>query len=190
LDFGRVDLGDFEILDFSITNTGYGLLSGTISESCEHFAVVGQASYSLTNNQSHSVSIIFYPGSEGPDECTINTGSVLCSDVYCVGDGGGVTGIEIEDPGLLTLRQNYPNPFNPATTIAFWLPEKVEVVLAVFDVDGSLVKTLVAGLLNTGIKEYVWDGTDSRGNAVSSGVYFYQLRAGGEELTKKLVILK
>jgi flagellar hook assembly protein FlgD len=93
-------------------------------------------------------------------------------------------------PGKLALYQNYPNPFNPTTTIAFWLPEKSSVTLAVYDVDGRLVNTLVDEELDKGMKQFPWNGTDSRGSTVSSGVYFYKLQAGSKELTRKMVLLK
>jgi hypothetical protein len=90
----------------------------------------------------------------------------------------------------LKLLQNYPNPFNPATTISFTLPEKVNVNLSIFDLQGKLVKTLISETLPEGDGECMWDGTDLRGNSVSSGIYFYRLKAGKKVLTKKMVLLK
>lgn len=88
------------------------------------------------------------------------------------------------------LHQNHPNPFNPTTTISFALPEKKHANLSVFSVNGKLVKTLVNDVVEEGIKEVTWDGTDARGNSVSSGVYFYRLKAGKKVLTRKMVVLK
>ncbi|MCK5547382.1 MAG: T9SS type A sorting domain-containing protein, partial [Thermoplasmata archaeon] len=84
---------------------------------------------------------------------------------------------------------NYPNPFNPATTISFTVPEKAHATLSIFNIEGKLVKTLVNNTLEEGYKQTTWDGTDSHGNAVSSGVYFYRLRAGGKALTRKMVVI-
>jgi flagellar hook assembly protein FlgD len=110
--------------------------------------------------------------------------------VYCDGAGSSVIGVPDEVPRTVALHQKYPNPFNPTTTIAFSLPEKVTVKLSIYDVDGRLVTTLVDGVLDRGRKEYVWEGTNSGGNQVSSGIYFYRLRAGTTLLTKKMVLLK
>ena len=90
----------------------------------------------------------------------------------------------------MSLSQNQPNPFNPATTISFVLPEQMRVIMAVFDIDGKLVKTLVDKPLSSGPNKVTWDGTNDRGNSVSSGVYFYRLQAGKRVLTKKMVLLK
>jgi hypothetical protein len=90
----------------------------------------------------------------------------------------------------LALHQNHPNPFNPSTTIAFTLPEKVHTKLTIYNIAGKLVKTLTNRPLDAGLHETVWDGTDGRGSSVSSGVYFYRLKAGDKMLTRKMVLLK
>lgn len=90
----------------------------------------------------------------------------------------------------LTLDQNHPNPFNPSTTISFVLPRKAHTNLSVFGVDGKLVKCLVNYVTDDGYGEVTWDGKDACGNPVSSGVYFYRLKAGKKVLTKKMVLLK
>jgi hypothetical protein len=98
--------------------------------------------------------------------------------------------VSFEQALALELRQNYPNPFNPATTISFTLPERARVMIAIYDADGTLVRTLLDDTFDRGVRETVWDGKDSRGRAVSSGVYFCRLKAGGQTLTKKTVLLK
>jgi len=90
----------------------------------------------------------------------------------------------------LYLMQNHPNPFNPTTTISFSLPERNKATLSVFNLEGKLVKTLVNGVLEAGQNQIAWDGTNSSGNQVASGVYFYSLKAGNSTLTKKMVLLK
>ncbi len=91
---------------------------------------------------------------------------------------------------VLELYQNSPNPFNPRTTISFTLPERARVTLAIYDVKGSLVRTLVDDTIGEWYQERVWDGRDASGNRVSSGVYFYRLTAGDKTLTKRMVLLK
>jgi hypothetical protein len=88
------------------------------------------------------------------------------------------------------LSQNYPNPFNPQTTIAFSLKERGRVSLAIFNVAGERVRTLAEESLAAGPHTKVWDGRDNHGQPVSSGVYFYRLRAAGYEQTRKMVLLK
>jgi len=93
----------------------------------------------------------------------------------------------------LALHQNHPNPFNPQTTIRYDIPSgrgAVDVQLLILDVAGRVVSTLVNESQPAGSHSVVWNGMDERGGRVSSGVYFYVLDAGGERITKKLVLLK
>jgi PKD repeat protein len=84
-----------------------------------------------------------------------------------------------------SLEQNYPNPFNPRTTIAFSLTEESAVTLDVFDAAGRLVATLLDE--SKGVGRHNVDFDASR---LSSGVYFYRLRAGDFVMQKKMVLLK
>lgn len=96
-------------------------------------------------------------------------------------------------PGTATefaLAQNYPNPFNPTTNIRFSLPSDQRVTLQVFDITGSLVKTILDETLRSGNAEATWDGTNSSGAKVASGMYLYRLRAGNVVMTKKMVMMK
>jgi hypothetical protein len=90
----------------------------------------------------------------------------------------------------LALHQNTPNPFNPTTRIAFTLPHRDQVVLAIYDVHGKLVKTLMDEEVGEGKHELVWDGTDVNGSTVSSGMYFYRLHTGKNTMTRKMLMLK
>jgi hypothetical protein len=95
-----------------------------------------------------------------------------------------------EVPASTYLAQNHPNPFNPVTTIGIGLSEPSNVVLQIYDVSGRLVRTLVDELLGAGPHEKVWDGRDSAGTSVASGVYFYRLTIGDKTLSKKMLLLK
>jgi hypothetical protein len=88
------------------------------------------------------------------------------------------------------LGQNYPNPFNPTTTIPFFLPADSDVRLSVFDSQGKVVRVLVSNPMPAGSKEVIWDGRDTNGTQVSSGLYFCQLKASGTVETRKLLLLK
>jgi len=89
------------------------------------------------------------------------------------------------------LGQNYPNPFNPSTTITFQLRGGGHVHLAIYDVAGRRIRTLVSGVRNAGAAHRAeWDGRDDDGRAVSSGVYFCRLTTQGFIETRKLMLLK
>jgi hypothetical protein len=91
------------------------------------------------------------------------------------------------------LFQNYPNPFNPATKIQFKLPEKptpIHTSLKIYNILGQVVKTLVDEPKEGGYHQLIWDGTDSEGSEVSSGIYFYTVEAGDHRETKKMTLMK
>lgn len=88
------------------------------------------------------------------------------------------------------LHQNHPNPFNPTTEITFSLNREGPVVLTIHDAAGKRVRTLVNHRMSPGHHSETWDGRDSMGNTVATGVYFYWLRAGSQVLTRKAVLLK
>ncbi len=95
-------------------------------------------------------------------------------------------------PKAFALSQNYPNPFNPSTTIAYDVPagDNVQVQLNVYNMRGQLVKTLVNDSKGEGSYQVQWDGSDNYGRRVSSGVFFYRIKAGEFSKTRKMVILK
>jgi hypothetical protein len=80
-------------------------------------------------------------------------------------------------PETIALAQNYPNPFNPETNIRYALPHDGKVTLAVFDLTGRQVALLESGMQTAGEYTVRWNGRDSAGNRVTSGVYFYRLEA-------------
>jgi flagellar hook assembly protein FlgD len=93
-------------------------------------------------------------------------------------------------PKDFELHQNYPNPFNNETIIKFNLRKPAEVSLTIYNILGQKVRTLVEGRSNAGSQTLSWDGKDDKGNDLSSGIYFYRLKAGELTETKRLVLLK
>lgn len=93
-------------------------------------------------------------------------------------------------PSRIELNQNYPNPFNPTTTITYELEAQQSVVLKIFDSQGELVNTLVSGIRDAGKHDAVWDGRNSSGTRVPTGVYFYELVNQQGSTAKKMLLLK
>lgn len=102
---------------------------------------------------------------------------------YTSGDGS-------PPPSVLTLDQNIPNPCNPGTVIRFHLPTAARVDLRIHDLRGWLVRTIAAGMIGSGTHEYRWDGRDNDGALVASGTYFYRLRAGDDDLTRSMTLVR
>jgi hypothetical protein len=93
-------------------------------------------------------------------------------------------------PSALRLLQNYPNPFNPCTRIGFDLPRPAHVCLAVYNVKGELVATLVDQLMPAGRNEVDWSAKSNRGDPLASGIYFCRLETCDFVQTKKMVLLR
>ena len=90
--------------------------------------------------------------------------------------------------GRLRLHQNYPNPFGTGTSIVFELPRSGHLDLSIYTVEGRLVKVLTDGVVARGIHRTDWDGTDSRGERVASGVYYLKAESGVGGGSRKLVV--
>ena len=94
-------------------------------------------------------------------------------------------------PRQYALFANFPNPFNPSTSIEYALPGATEVELAIYDILGQQVQTLVAHeLQGAGYYRLTWDGRDHSGHTVSSGMYFYRLATPAFTQTRKMILLK
>ncbi|UCD37518.1 MAG: T9SS type A sorting domain-containing protein [Fidelibacterota bacterium] len=89
-----------------------------------------------------------------------------------------------------SLSQNYPNPFNPTTTLSFDLSVGGYVELAVYDLIGRKLATLVSKEMPAGNFVATWDGIDASGTPVASGVYIAQLQINGVKLTRQMTLLK
>ena len=103
-------------------------------------------------------------------------------------------GIEDENsevtPLTFDLKQNYPNPFNPSTVISYEIPQNEIVTLELYNALGEKVRTLVNELQIPGKYEITWDGKNSFGNQLSSGVYLYRLTAGSNTKVMKMMLLR
>jgi hypothetical protein len=94
-------------------------------------------------------------------------------------------------PREFVLGPNYPNPFNPSTVIPVDIPLKTEAELVIYNILGKKVKTLYSGFLEPGRHGFQWDGRDTAGNKVASGIYLYRFTTRtGISLTKKMILLK
>ena len=107
--------------------------------------------------------------------------------VVSVGEHGEVNQLL---PAAYSLNQNYPNPFNPETRISYSIPEPGFVKLSIYDINGTLIKVLQEGNKSAGKYEAIWDGKNSFGSKVGSGVYFYRLQANSFVQVKKMILLK
>jgi hypothetical protein len=113
-----------------------------------------------------------------------NNMTSFSSDFLSIADKSGV-------PNTFVLDQNYPNPFNPTTLISFDLPQfQNDVKLTVYNLLGHRVAELYNGSANPGRFQVEWNGLDSYGQTVASGMYFYELKTGDFTARKKMILLR
>jgi hypothetical protein len=121
-----------------------------------------------------------------------NAGSYfLLDDVNLTGEAAtGIRTVDSNIPKEFQVYQNYPNPFNPSTTIRYSIPKASDVTLSIYDINGRLINTLVNQQQNSGTHEVTWNGKNSEGVSVVSGVYLYKVKAGAFTKLSKMILLK
>jgi hypothetical protein len=103
----------------------------------------------------------------------------------------GSFAVEEGEPGLRNLLSaNHPNPFNPSTTIEYSIADDSPVSMAIYNINGQLIRTLVREFQRNGTYSVIWDGKNSDGRSVESGVYFCRIVAGSFKQSKKLILLR
>jgi hypothetical protein len=121
----------------------------------------------------------------------IRVASAMATDAYHHTNPVGLALASVAaKPKVFALRQNYPNPFNPATTIEYALPEAASVRLDVFNTLGQVVSTLIDEKQAAGRYSVRWDGLNSNGEAMGSGVYVYRIVAGDFQAIKRMLLIK
>jgi hypothetical protein len=126
------------------------------------------------------------------EQLTILVGESLLED-GTIGALGGPLAAAVAEVEMVyenSLGWNHPNPFNPGTTIEYSIAKDSHVRLAIYNVKGQLVRTLVDDDLPRGSHSVLWDATNNAGSPVVSGVYWYKLETPYFSDTKKLTILR
>jgi hypothetical protein len=200
-DFGSHIGGDFEPIEFTITNDGDATMIGNVtgtslfqvkkdSDDSYHNSV----SYVISAGLSMNFSLNFIPLAEG----AYNADLIIESD----DPDNLITTIPITAVVLPTsnnnntvafvtaLKGNYPNPFNPETTVHFTLKSDTKVSIEIYNLLGQKVKTLVNNNVKAGAHSVKWNGKDDNGSPVGSGIYFYRMNAGSYRSTSKMILMK
>jgi hypothetical protein len=115
---------------------------------------------------------------------------VVCWTGYLIAAAPAAIGDASSSLLIPALQQNVPNPFNPTTEIKYTLTSPGKATIRIYDAQGRLVRALVEENRSIGEHALVWDGRNDIGEALASGVYYYELLAEGVRETKKAVLLK
>jgi flagellar hook assembly protein FlgD len=92
--------------------------------------------------------------------------------------------------GKMRLEQNFPNPLKRQTKISYQLPTEGYTSLAVYNIAGQKIKTLVKEAQNVGTHNATWNGQDESGKPVSAGIYIYRLQTGNGCRTRKMTVIR
>ena len=193
-DFGPVDLGTEAVNTLVVYNTGTDILS------VSNLAVTGDVfslnteSFDLQPDESIEVLISFIP----QEEATYNETITITSDdpfnpvleISLTGIGHNPVGAGDILPIVTEVFQNFPNPFNPDTKIRYSVCKFDKVAISVYNIKGEKVRSLVDAFQEPQWYEVVWNGRDESNKPVSSGVYFYKMKAGKYTSTKKMILMK
>lgn len=197
IDSFNIEMEQGETLDetFEITNVGGGEINYEIDVDMHNswFTLNDLEGY-LPAGETDEISVTF-------DTSNLNGGDYSCN-MMITDDIRNETVIPVnltvlatsaEDaliPEKTALAGNFPNPFNPMTKISYGLRTKSDVKLDIYNSKGQKVRTLINENKNAGYHFTNWDGTDDDQQTVSSGVYFYKLKAGRYTSTKKMILMK
>jgi hypothetical protein len=169
-------------------------------------------SWSIEADETFEGFNIYRRSAKQPFEIRLNQDALLEPSIRSYLDGGvepGMTyhyavvfvmpdGSELRSPPVSAamnvlsthIGQNRPNPFNPTTELEYRLAQDSHASLIIYDVTGRRIRTLVDQVQKSGIHRVRWNGRDTDGRLVSSGVYFYKLTAGSFSQTRRMVLLK
>lgn len=163
-------------------------VQGTVTDAAG--AAVAEAQVAFTDAEVLELRASTVTDGDGHYSLTLQTPDDPATDVDEVGDA--------PLPRASTVHQNYPNPFNPTTTIPFSVPASaallgggpVPITLEIFNILGQQVRTLIREERVPGHYQAAWDGRDSGGHTVASGIYYYRLRAGDTADAKAMTLTR
>ncbi|MCL2064955.1 MAG: choice-of-anchor D domain-containing protein, partial [Candidatus Cloacimonetes bacterium] len=197
--FGNVVVGETtDPYTYTITNTGGSpLVVNTIdligTNHSEFSLSISGLPWTIVVNETRTFTVSFAPSAPigiktAYLNITHNASDSPHTDTTLIGDS-----VVSESDVVVfatNLHVNYPNPFNPETTIKFTLSNSGHVRMDIFNIRGSLVRTLVDNEMNRGEHTVIWNGKDNNGQEVSSGIYFYQMKTSDFSSIKRMVLMK
>jgi hypothetical protein len=177
-------------LSYNSTTQSLSAIYGVFYQGTAKVVIVDAQGQLLTEGQPHTVSPLtefqlqekvgIPKGAKLAKVQIYNTKNELIGVLESLDVSGFPTAVEATTPVIASeyrLSQNFPNPFNPSTTIAYNLAQKSSVRVTVYDVQGREIKSFSFSSQSAGPQKVVWDGTNSQGAPLSSGVYVYRVRA-------------
>jgi hypothetical protein len=194
IDGGCPVIQKFDMLSLLGETSSYALEYETGCESETKYAAICNDDTTLNGQNARAITCAFsmmqVRDCEGDGALVRNEFFKKVQNFFLNGVNLDITDDDTGPKYVTKLAQNYPNPFNPSTEIKFSLRNKSKVTLRVYDVSGRLVNTLVDGVLGEGKHSVNWNGINSNGANVASGVYFYRMDTKDYTESKKMILLR
>ena len=205
--FGAISVGETSATqNFTIRNTGGSTLTiNSISKdgiNIDEFNLSASGfPWTIVANGNRIFSVSFEPSSEGTKEVNIKITHSAPDTLFLVDLKGDGTVSESDIVAAKTeLLGNYPNPFNPSTSISFIVSgssmrsgvsqEGTHVRIEIYDIKGAKVTTVTDGVFSAGLHTVEWNGFDSSGREVGSGIYFYRMQTDEYVSVRRMILLK
>jgi hypothetical protein len=196
IDFGTVEVGGQQVVSFRFYNIGnipLTISNYIVQTNIEQITVFVQ-SPGIAPGDSGNCFIRWMPQTSGTLEGSVtfeSDGDDVVIGLHGEAEAAAVGDNEAAIPTRFALDQNFPNPFNGETMIPYALPRTAPVMIAIYNIYGRQVSTLDLGEQNAGWHQVSWNGTDSHGKPVATGIYFYRLLVDGRSLDlRKMLYLK
>jgi hypothetical protein len=200
LNFSQVPLNTTVSQNLVVRNLGSVAMTGTITVPSlvnllfNGAAVTDTYNYSIPANSNGTFTISLYLTAQttfnGNISITSNDPNLTSQQISLHVDTSTANEDPLQIPEITSLQGNFPNPFNPETTIRFGLKQAGRVSIEIYNTKGQHIRTLVSDKLKAGYHSAVWNGTDSSGKAVSSGMYLYRMQTEGFAQTRKMMLMK
>ena len=159
----------------------------------DQFLLTGASSIPLNEN-AILFNLYFIPGDFPSEQTIISCDELILNNIVSTPNfeiiiNQSLSIINDVLPKSFTLYDNYPNPFNSNTTLKYYLQKSSYVNIAIFDMGGGFVKSLLNKTESKGEKYVKWDGRNNSGMLVASGIYFFKIKTPTIEETKKMLLL-
>ncbi len=163
------------------------VVAGVEFEIMQETATNGQNDNSMTRNPDGNISIGDpFVEHKNVSQALFSPGKMLDGSTFLSAEDKNLTGVPTE----YKMYTNYPNPFNPSTTIRFDIPNRSKVVLKIFNIHGEEIITLANEEFNPGEYGITWNGKNSRGESMPSGMYIYRIVSDNFTQSSKMILLK
>ncbi len=199
INFPEVSPNTTHSADFVLRNLGSADLEGLISiPSAFSLSLMGEELpndyfYVIPAGVTRSFTVGYAAGddvSDISDEVIITTNDSDLPTISIPITLVAVSDSDLVNPVITSLQGNFPNPFNPTTSIRFSLKDAGRVKLNVYNLKGQLVKTPADYEMSAGNHRILWDGKDTRGSSVASGIYLYRMETKDYKSTQKMMLMK